>query len=98
MQVKIANKDLRESDLPRPEGGWLEIGKSVLFLNGCERCWLFQDWALCRTGQPSFERVSSSSRDASDTSGPYEEARLYISAPVEGIRRRVCESKETEEE
>ncbi|MDH4207576.1 MAG: hypothetical protein OEV76_01730, partial [Anaerolineae bacterium] len=34
--MKIANEDLKESDVPLPDAGWYEIGRFALSCNGYE--------------------------------------------------------------
>jgi len=105
--MKIANAELRESDLPPPEAGWREIGRFALSFNG------YEAWGSLEKCAEVGNRCADAFRATATLPGsltelrtclffeqrrwrhfgldPDEPAMGYIAALVEEIRKRVCE-------
>jgi len=108
--VKIANGDLAQSDVPLPSAGWYEIGKFALSFNGYDWWGSFQRCAeVANLAAQTYHRSGALPKSLVDLRtclffeqrrwhhfgfDPDEPAMGYIAALLEGIRRRVPESKE----
>ncbi|MCJ7619658.1 MAG: hypothetical protein MUP64_05510 [Anaerolineae bacterium] len=104
MRREIANEDLRESDVPLPDAGWLEIGRFALSFNGYEWCGSFEKcaevgnrWADAFRGTAALPGSLTELRTCLFFEqrrwshfgfDPDHEAMPYITALLEGIRER----------
>jgi hypothetical protein len=103
--VKIANEDLKESDVPQADAGWHEIGRFALSFNGYEWWGSLQKCAeVANLAAETFRKSGALPESLTDLRtclffeqrrwhhfgfDPDAEAMKYIGALLEEIRRRV---------
>jgi len=109
-RVKIANDDLTQSDVPLADAGWYEIGKFALSFNGYDWWGSFHRCAeVANLAVQTYQQSGALPESLTELRtclffeqrrwhhfglDPDEPAMGYIAALLEGIRRRVPESKE----